>query len=77
MTTVATLNKRVRHLKCSHLLQGTNQDMPTESSWVFVKEVPTMGSTQEQLRVNLEFVDEALLSYKYVRVLKQHIYMRK
>ena len=77
MGTTPVLKQRVRHLKCSRLLQGTNEDMPTEASWAFVREVPNMGSMMEQLRVNLEVADEGLAEYKYVRVLQQNIYTRK
>ena len=77
MSTVQTLKRTVKHLKCNYMLQGTNHDMPTEASWAFVKEIPTMGSMMEQQRVNMEHANEALEDYKYVRVLKQQIFTRK
>jgi len=61
------------------MLQVTDKDMPTEASWRFAREVPTMGSEREQQRVNAELAAEALAEplVTYARVVMSNIYARK
>jgi hypothetical protein len=78
MATAAELGRRVRCLKTNWVCQVTRNDRPTESDWGHYKFVPTMGSKMEQVRVNLEIVEEAFGDeWPYARILQQMIYAPK